>query len=379
MLTSEVNVQELIRSFRIEGAILPYSSFVPRLYNFCRSLGFEPGRILPSRAFCSDENQGYPTILIAKHFGTFPFNHGRGGAIVATQRHAPFCEHGQDLLMIQASHVGYCPANGEFGIYRRIHAEHAEHTASCGKLANILSWYRAQYAFAQNNVLLERCGDTVCVRIDNGLLRGNRPEGLFLNLALLVARGRDTEFIPVRTYSTAKSFPASDALRRLAAARDLQEGERSPLGSALGPSMFVFKRELDPTPEGPHHQEFGLIKAMPWIVTASYPLLAAAQINTQIEFDRSFRTEAQSLCFQGKHLLHIAGLNIDISPLPGEVFPATHFVPWAAYIRDRDGNQRILEQDELLQVLLEQEAVNDAAVDLESAITAMAEGLNINV
>lgn len=378
MLTSEVNVEELIRSFRLKDAILPYSSFVPRLYNLCQSLGFEAGRILPSRAFCSDENQGYPTILIAKHFGTFPFNHGRGGAVVATQRHGPFCEHGQDLLMIQASHVGYCPANGEFGTYRRIHAEHAENTASCGKLANILSWYRAEYTFAQNNILLERCGDAVCVRIDNGLLRGNRPEGLFLKLAMLVARGRDSEFIPVRTYSTAKSFPASDSLRRLAAIRDLQDGERSPLGTALGAKMFVFKRQLDATPEGRDHQEFGLITAMPWIVTSPYPLLTAAQINTQIEFDRSFRTEAQSSCFKGKRLLHIAGLNIDISPGPGEVFPATHFVPWAAYLLDRSGSQRILEQEELLRALLEQEERNADAVDLESAISAMAEGINVN-
>ena len=62
--------------FRIDGFAMRYSSFVPRLYNFCLSLGMRPNRIMPSRAFCSDENQGYPIILIAKHFATFPFNHG---------------------------------------------------------------------------------------------------------------------------------------------------------------------------------------------------------------------------------------------------------------------------------------------------------------
>jgi hypothetical protein len=40
---------------------------VPRLYNLCKSLGFEAGNIMPSRAFFSDESQGYPIILIAKH------------------------------------------------------------------------------------------------------------------------------------------------------------------------------------------------------------------------------------------------------------------------------------------------------------------------
>ena len=57
---------------------------------------------MPSRAFCSDESQGYPIILITKHFGTFPFNHGLVGGIVATDRHAPHSHHGKDLVIIQA-------------------------------------------------------------------------------------------------------------------------------------------------------------------------------------------------------------------------------------------------------------------------------------
>jgi hypothetical protein len=62
-------------------------------------LGFGVGNIMPSRAFCADENQGFPTILITKHFGTFPFNHGRVGGIVATDRHGP---HAQDMVIIRA-------------------------------------------------------------------------------------------------------------------------------------------------------------------------------------------------------------------------------------------------------------------------------------
>ena len=46
-------------------------------------------------------------ILITKHFGTFPFNHGRVGGVIATDRHGPHSEHGKDLLIIHASHVGY--------------------------------------------------------------------------------------------------------------------------------------------------------------------------------------------------------------------------------------------------------------------------------
>ena len=71
------NVSEALSNFHIEDVAMRYSQFVPRLYNLCLSLGFEPGKIMPSRAFCSDESQGYPIILIAKHFGTFLFDHGR--------------------------------------------------------------------------------------------------------------------------------------------------------------------------------------------------------------------------------------------------------------------------------------------------------------
>ena len=80
--------------FHVTDHMMRYSQFVPRLYNLCKSLGFEAGRIMPSRAFCSDESQGYPIILIAKHFGTFPFNHGMVGGIVATDRRGSGGQHG---------------------------------------------------------------------------------------------------------------------------------------------------------------------------------------------------------------------------------------------------------------------------------------------
>jgi hypothetical protein len=112
-------MQSMACDFHIDQ-MMRYSLFVPRLYNLCRSLGFEAGNIMPSRAFCSDENQGFPIILIAKHFGAFPFNHGRVGGILATDRHGPHADHGKDMVIIQASHVGYDPETEEFGSYCRL-------------------------------------------------------------------------------------------------------------------------------------------------------------------------------------------------------------------------------------------------------------------
>lgn len=51
-------MRRMIDNLRIADCAMRYSQFVPRLYNYCRSLGFERDRMMPSRAFCSDESQG---------------------------------------------------------------------------------------------------------------------------------------------------------------------------------------------------------------------------------------------------------------------------------------------------------------------------------
>jgi hypothetical protein len=112
-------MQRMIENLRIGPYAMRYSQFVPRLYNYCRSLGFARERMMPSRAFCSDESQGYPVILLTQHFGTFPFDHGRVGGKVAVNRHGPYANHGEDLVIIQASHVGYDAESGRFGVYKR--------------------------------------------------------------------------------------------------------------------------------------------------------------------------------------------------------------------------------------------------------------------
>ena len=55
-------MQCLMGDFKISDRMMRFSVFVPRLYNLCRSYGFEKGRIMPSRAFCSDENQVFPSF-----------------------------------------------------------------------------------------------------------------------------------------------------------------------------------------------------------------------------------------------------------------------------------------------------------------------------
>ncbi|MDH5776840.1 MAG: hypothetical protein OEZ33_01410, partial [Gammaproteobacteria bacterium] len=60
------NMVQPVGGFPMHNMMMRYSLFIPKLYNWCKTLGFEPGKIMPSRAFCSDESQGYPIIMMAK-------------------------------------------------------------------------------------------------------------------------------------------------------------------------------------------------------------------------------------------------------------------------------------------------------------------------
>lgn len=356
-------------SFQLDGMMMRYSLFVPRLYNFALSLGMQPGKITPSRAFCSDESQGYPIILLAKHFGGFPFNHGRVGGIVATDRHGPHASHGKDMVIVQASHVGYDPESASFGSYHRLQREDQCATANCGKIFQTIEWYLEEYHYAQDNIYLERNGDDFLITLDNQLLSEARDEGLMLALEKMVAVDNDDCFKFIRAQSTTKTFLASAEL--IDATGDAWPEAKKPIGALLTADLFHFKRNFSRDIEGFSHLESNLINPMPWIVTSKEPMLLSAQINTQIEFDRSYRSIVKEHSYQGKNLLFISGINIDISPREGQIFPLTKFVPWAAYIQKENGESYTLEQNLIYDALTEQKVDNNQKIDLEEAIESM--------
>lgn len=357
--------------FKISDRMMRYSLFIPRFYNLCKSYGFEKGRIMPSRAFCSDENQGFPIILITKHFGAFPFNHGMVGGIVATDRHGPHAHHGKDLVIIQASHVGYEPETGRFGTYRRLQAEGHDHTASCGKIFGVMDWYIKGYEFAQENITFTRIGDDAVVVIDNLLLNQDREDGIFLNLDQFVATDGGGMPEPLNVFSTAKAFQVNPDLKNRLPRSFWQADGRVPVGDKLSAHLFYYKKNVSEALEGRDQLERNLSHSMPRIVTSAYPALAAAQANTQIEFDRAYRTIVTEEEYQGKNLAFIAGVNIDISPQQGQLFPLTKFVPWAAYIQTLDGKRFLLEQEALAAALLAQSAENPDKIEMSKAIQAM--------
>ncbi len=371
-------MQKVMIDFQFERSMMRYSSFVPRFYNLCKSYGFEPGRIMPSRAFCSDESQGFPIILIAKHFGTFPFNHGLVGGIVATDRHGPHAHHGKDLVIIQASHVGYDPETNRFGVYRRMQTAPPTHTDSCGKIGAVLQWYQQEYDFARKNISFSTMGGQDVITIDNQFLDTNREQGLFLLLEKMIDMGEGGSE-PIRVLSTSRMFPVHPAFKARLSPFSRKSHKQVPIGNRLTADLFYFKHHISTTIEGRDQLEQNLGRYMPQIVTSDSPPLTAAVANTQIEFDRTYRTLVKEPGYCGKNLAFIAGLNIDISPQKGQLFPLTKFVPWAAYIQTQDGGQVTLEQKEIVEALKAQSTENPDRIELSKAIHVMEDTPEIKI
>jgi hypothetical protein len=367
-------MQRIIENLQVDDHAMRYSQFVPRLYNYCLSLGFRRERMMPSRAFCSDESQGYPVILIAQHFGTFPFDHGRVGGKVATDRHGPHAHHGEDLVIIQASHVGYDAGTKRFGVYQRRRTAGQEFGDNCGKLCAVLHWYQLEYRHACDHILCGLLEGDRVVFVDNLFLDENRPEGLLLNLDVLIDRGKG----PLKTLSTSNVFRAAPALVERLPSQTWRDRPEV-IGRRLTAEMFFFRRAATEGPEGHDLLETALGPAMTALVTSPHPALDAARYHTQVEFDRTYRSIRREPVYRDKNLLFISGLNIDISPGDGLPFPLTKFVPWAAYVRLRDGRSFHLEQDELTDTLRRQSIDNPDRMSFDASIHDMSEAEGVTI
>jgi len=365
--------------FRIDGRAISYAEFAPKLYNLCMTLGFRKGLIMPSRAFCSDENQGWPIILLTKHFGTFPFNHGRVGGIVAIDRHGPHAHHGEDSVLVQASHVGYDPRTGAYGKCTRPKMLGTCISDSCGKITHVITPYLEQYHFAKDRIFLHRDDKGTClITVKNSFIDfDSHPvkDGLVLHLENMAKMTDNSRILPVSAISTSQTYEVSEEFRRRIDATGYvwKSGEGENIGNYLSEDLFYFREDLHETGES-ILLERNLIKFMPLIVTSRNPQLRAAKINIQLEFARTVESIRRGTEYAGKNLLYVAGLNIDISEYEGH--PATtYFVPWAAHIQLKDGTPaeyiKPLEQERLFTILMEQDSVNPDQADLKEQIARM--------
>ena len=210
-------------------------------------------------------------------------------------------------------------------------------------------------------------------------MREDRDEGLFLRLDKLIQTDTEGQRSPLNVLSTAQVFTAATSLVDKIGKQDFSNKKPQSIGTALNADMFYFKRNILEVDESSRHLEHNLIRYMPQIITSPSPMLMAAQINSQIEFDRTFRTLVKEHAYRGKKVLFISGLHIDISPQAGQLFPLTKFIPWAASLLEQDGSFSTLEQSELAQVLEQQSTDNPHQIDLEAAIKVMTEAEEIKV
>ena len=182
------------------------------------------------------------------------------------------------------------------------------------------------------------------MHVDNQYLDQGRHDGLFLNLDRLVDRSEE----PLKVLSTSKAFRPRPIRGRLPADA---WGEKPPPSAPVDVRTFQFRRAPTEGPEGHDVLEAALAPGHAGAGDVTHPALDAARYHTQLEFDRTYRSILHEPAYRGKNLLFVSGLNIDISPREGVPFPLTKFVPWAAYVRLRDGRSFLLEQDELTETL----------------------------
>lgn len=372
----DANVIREVAPFKVDGLAIPYPEFIARLYNLCKELGFRKGLIMPSRAFCSDENQGLPIILLTKHFGTFPFNHGRVGGIVAIDRHGPHSQHGEDLMILQASHVGYDPASGTYGTYKRPQMKGRCLSDSCGKLIHVITPYLDQYLFARERIFLRRDDNGNClITVKNSFIdfvSNPVAQGLVLRLNNIVAEDSMGVIRPFTSASTTQTYRVSDPFKRRLDDQGYTwlPGGGESIGKLLTADLFYFREDFHETDDS-ILLERNLIEFMPDIVSARFPPLRAAKTNIQLEFARVVESIRRSDAYKGRTLLYIAGLNIDISENEG--LPVmNYFVPWAAHVQLKDGTPakytHPVEQDALYEKLMAQSPENFDQIDLKENI-----------
>jgi hypothetical protein len=383
----EAYVVRGIAPFKVDGLAIPYPEFISRLYNLCMELGFRKGFIMPSRAFCSDENQGLPIILLTKHFGTFPFNHGRVGGIMAVDRHGPHSQHGEDLMILQASHVAYDPNSGVYGKYNRPQMKDHCLSDSCGKLIHVITPYLEQYLFARDRIFLHQDDNGhYLITIKNAFIDfGSHPvaQGLVLRLNNIVDEDNMGVIRPFKSSSTTQTYMVSDSFRQRLERLDYKwySGAGRSIGKLLSADLFFFREDFHETDDS-ILLERNLIEFMPDIVSANHPALRAAKTNIQLEFARVVESIRRSDDYKGRNLLYIAGLNIDISE--NENLPVTnYFVPWAAHVQLKDGSQEMythpIEQEELYAKLMEMSPENLDQTDLKEGIRRILKAPRLNI
>ncbi|MCD6533848.1 MAG: hypothetical protein J7L25_07200, partial [Deltaproteobacteria bacterium] len=294
---------------------------------------------------------------------------------------------GEDLVIVQASHVGYDPHSGAYGKWIRPKMEGSCVSNSCGKITHVITPYLEQYRFAQERIFLHRdeFGKHLITVKNSFVDFASHPvkNGLVLLLENIVEVDTTGRITPVAALSTSQTYEVSEEFRKRIDATGYawKGGEGVSIGEYLYDDIFYFREDFHEVDES-LLLESSLIEFMPTIVTARNPSLRAAKITIQLEFARTVESIRRGSEYAGKNLLYVSGLNIDISEYEG--FPATtYFVPWAAHIQLKDGTPEEyvhpVEQEHLFDLIMEQSIENPEQTDLKEQIGRMLEAPRFDI
>jgi hypothetical protein len=315
-----------VPSCHIRGRMIPFKEFLPRLKNYCLSLGF----IKPTV-----ETLQSPTAQ-----AVMPKN---------------------DSIILLSTRVPYEPSWGVYeGLPRPLIHERTEHHPE-GTTSNYIAPYLQQYRFAQQHIHLVGKEDDLC-RItlpQDFVTSGKEHDGMKLRILRekIVDLDGDGYFSPLSTSDTSITYRISEQFRQLLKEKGFTwlSGRGRRIGTFLTEDLFEFaKGKNEKTSQSAFVET--LLPVMNHIVTNENPQLQAALFHLQNEFSRTVdalqSTDRQQ---DSLNLLCIAGLDIDVAAFKGR--GQRYFVPWAAFCqqgRKQQVDARQLKQDDLFVALMAQ-------------------------
>ncbi len=334
-------------SCAINGRLIPYEEFIPRLKKFCLSLGFKKA--------ISMTPQSSPTRACLDPSG---------------DQNLPGTAE-QDSVLILSTRVPYEPSWGVYGGLPRPLIHERTDCRTEGTVSHFIAPYLVQYHFARNHIYLtcKEPGKYLVTLpadlIGEGTKRGGK--NLKIRLDKFTEPDENGNFVPVMVADSFISFPLSEQF--LLYLRDNQfswkAGKFQRIGALLTAELFAFKEIQQPGSGNGKSCKDGsksafvktLLPVMNRIVTHANPQLRAAILYLKNEFarlvDEILHTQGEK---KSTNLLCIAGLDIDVASFKGR--GERYFVPWAAYWQQGTGQENDsrnqLQQDDLFVALMAQ-------------------------
>jgi hypothetical protein len=339
-------------SCRIRGRLISCRELLPRLKNYCLSLGFNKPIIM-----ASVQSAGLKEMY--------------ADSSVSFLAEKDIACSGNDSVTILSTRVFY---NRNWGVYSGLPCPLIHETTDCradGTISNFIAPYLALYTFAQNHIYIA-CHEAnqYFITLPPDFISGGREsEGIKLKILLekIVDLDEKGRYFPHGVSDSFISFRLSANFSQLLRKNDFSwsTAKNQRIGTLLTSELLVFEGIQQANGNDGNSGRNGrkstfaetLSPVMSRIVTDTHPQLLAAMIYLQSEFsqvvDEMHHAKGKN---DSENLLCIAGLDIDLGAFRGR--GERYFVPLTAYLRRGgvdDALNEQLKQDDLFVALMAQE------------------------